>query len=175
MIIGEKVVIQGITKESAHQIYRWVNSEELRSLTGTVYPVSEYEHEKWIECQATASDRKLFIVSDKESKECIGTIGLKNFDWINRNVELYVSLGGLFTSEKVCGGGYGTDAVSTLIKYCFRNLNMHKVYLHVFESNKRAIRCYEKAGMKTEGVLIDHHFQNGEFENTLVMGIENSS
>ena len=49
------------------------------------------------------------------------------------------------------------------------------MYLHVFESNKRAIRCYEKVGMKKEGILLDQHFQNGEYENVIVMGMVNSS
>lgn len=43
-------------------------------------------------------------------------------------------------------------------------------YLHVFESNKRAIRCYEKAGFFVEGTLFEHHFGQEKYENVLVMG-----
>ncbi len=50
------------------------------------------------------------------------------------------------------------------------HLGLHKVYLNVFESNLRARRCYEKAGFKTEGILNEHHFSKGEYENVLVMG-----
>ena len=171
MISGEKTVIKGITKDSVNEIYKWVNREELRPLTGTVYPVSEYEHEKWVEKQVTSPDRKLFLISEKRTGKNIGTIGLKNFDWINRNVELFVSVGDYPDNT----GGYGSDAVRVLVSYCFNRLNLHKVYLHVFESNTRAIRCYEKVGMKQEGILIDHHYQNGKYENVLVMSIINSS
>ena len=172
MISGEKVVLKGITKESANEIYEWVNHEDLRPLTGTVYPVSVFEHEEWIKRQVTRQDRKLFLIADKETGSNIGTIGLKNFDWLNRNVELFVCIAkNLKNSQR----GYGTDAVTTLVKYCFYSLNLHKVYLHVFESNTRAIRCYEKAGMSREGNLIDQHFQNGKYENVLVLGIVNSS
>lgn len=66
--------------------------------------------------------------------------------------------------------GGGTDAVTTLTNFCFSHLNLHKVYLHVFESNKRAIRCYEKSGYKIEGKLKDHHFSKGRFEDVLIMG-----
>lgn len=169
MISGEKVIIKGITKESAHEILSWVNKEELRSLTGTVYPVSEYEHEDWIKRQVTSSDRKLFLISDKETGVNIGTIGLKNLDWINRNAELYISIG----EYPKKGEGYGTDAVKVMITYCFHTLNLHKLYLHVFESNTRAINCYKKAGMIQEGILIDHHFQNGKYENIIAMSIIN--
>lgn len=171
MITGNKIVLKGITKESANEIYEWVNREDLRTLTGTVYPVSEYEHEEWIKRQVTSSDRKLFLIAEKESGKNIGTIGLRNFDWISRNVELFISIGDYPKNTR----GYGSDAVSTLVDYCFKKLNFHKVYLHVFESNKKAIRCYEKVGMRCEGVLKDQHFQNGNYEDVLVMGILNSS
>ena len=65
MITGEKTVIKGITKENSTDIYNWVNREELRNLTGTLYPVSEYEHEEWIKRQTTSSDRKLLYMTRK--------------------------------------------------------------------------------------------------------------
>ncbi len=162
MISGKNVIIRGVQKEDSANIYEWVNVEELRDLTGTLYPVSEFEHEAWIKNVTTSGSTKLFLVLDKSDGRKIGTIGLKNFDTINRNVELFISLN--------ISGGYGADAVETLADYCFRRLNIHKVYLNVFESNKRAIRCYEKAGFVREGVLLEHHFSNYGFENVVMMG-----
>ena len=166
MISGEKVYLKGITKEDAPKIYEWVNQEGLRDLTGTLYPVSEVEHEKWITSQLTNPDRKLFMICCADTDRQIGTIGLRNFDWINRNAELFISIGEVddYTSK-----GYGSDAVVTFVKYCFDHINLHKVYLHVFESNCRAIRCYEKAGFQKEGLLKDHHFSRGGYENVMVM------
>ena len=43
------------------------------------------------------------------------------------------------------------------------DLNRHKIYLHVLESYKRAIRCYEKAGYCVEGSLFEHHFGQGKY------------
>lgn len=166
MITGEKTVIKGITKENSTDIYNWVNREELRNLTGTLYPVSEYEHEEWIKRQTTSSDRKLFVIYDKENDRPIGSIGLKNIDTVSRNAELFICIGDSSAPE-----GCGSDAVSTFVKYCFLHLNFHKIYLHVFESNPRAIRCYQKAGFKMEGELKEHHFQNGAYETVFVMGM----
>lgn len=161
MISGKYVEIRGIAKEDAPLIYEWVNREDLRDLTGTLYPVSEYEHEKWIQNVTLAQDKKLFAVY--RDNRCIGTIGLKFIDHINSNAELFISLGD--TSIP----GIGTDAVSTLVDYCFTHLNFHKIYLHVFESNKRAISCYKNAGFTVEGELKDQHFSNGTYESVLIM------
>ncbi len=161
MITGEKIILRGIKKEDINDIYEWVNIEENRKFTGTQYPISEFEHEKWLNTVTTLCDMKLFLVLDKIDEKKIGTIGLKNFDFTNRNVELFINLG--------ISGGYGSDAVATLTEYCFRQLNYHKVYLHVFESNRRAIRCYEKAGFTIEGKLTEHHFNNYNYEDVFVM------
>lgn len=167
MITGQKTVLKGITKESASLIYEWVNTEELRDFTGTIYPVSEYEHEEWIKKTAVSTDKKIFLICDKESGTPIGTIGLKNFNQLIKKAELFISIGNVnFLSH-----GYGTDAVNTLVKYCFEKLNLHKVSLRVYEKNVRAIKCYEKVGFCKEGLLKDEHFSNGKYENVIVMGI----
>lgn len=91
MISGKIVELRGISKQDAPLIYDWVNKEEYRDLTGTLYPVSEYEHEKWIQNVTLSGNQKLFAVY--HDNKCIGTIGLKNIDDTNRNAELYISLG----------------------------------------------------------------------------------
>jgi UDP-4-amino-4,6-dideoxy-N-acetyl-beta-L-altrosamine N-acetyltransferase len=167
MITGQKIFLKGVTKDESMLIYDWVNREELRALTGTQYPVSEYEHEEWIKRIATATDKKLFLICDKASDRAIGTIGLKNFDYTARKVELFISIG----EPDFISGGYGSDAVKTLVDYCFNSLNLHKIFLRVYESNQRAIRCYEKVGFEKEGTLRDEHFSSGKYENVIIMGI----
>ena len=72
MITGEHVAINGLTKSVSAEILRMVNKEEFRELTGTMYPVSEFEHEEWIRRVATNSEQKLFAVSDKKTNKFLG-------------------------------------------------------------------------------------------------------
>ena len=72
-----------------------------------------------------------------------------------KNAELLVRVNPIHPHSKeeidaVCAAGadlimlpmvYDDDDVKTFVKYCFEHINLHKVYLHVFESNVRAIRC----------------------------------
>lgn len=102
MITGEKVILKGLTKDSASLIYEWVNREELRDLTGTLYPVSEYEHEEWIKRMATSSDTKLFLICEKDGGKPIGTVGLKNFNNTVKKAELFCSIG----DPAFLSGGY---------------------------------------------------------------------
>ena len=100
MISGEKVQLRGITHEDASLIYQWVNREDLRDLTGTLYPISEYEHEQWIKNVTTNGKQKLFTIYMDNS--CIGTIGLKNIGYFNSNAELFISIGE--ASQKISWG-----------------------------------------------------------------------
>ena len=67
--------------------------------------------------------------------------------------------------------GYGTEATTLLVRYAFETLNLNRVWLHVFEENARAVRAYEKAGFRREGLLRQDHYRDGRYHNTIVMGL----
>ena len=102
MIEGTKTVICGLTREATPEILKWVNDPALKPYTGTLYPVSEFEHENWIKNRAESSTDKLFLIKDKESNTNLGTIGLKNIDYI-KNCILALEI--LNFSPKISGGG----------------------------------------------------------------------
>jgi RimJ/RimL family protein N-acetyltransferase len=67
--------------------------------------------------------------------------------------------------------GYGADALRLLCGFAFREMNLQRVSLAVYESNPRARRAYEKVGFKEEGRLRRAHFVGGRHVDTLVMGL----
>lgn len=170
MIEGKLVDLCGLTRDTAGYILRWVNDPELKHYTGTLYPVSEYEHEKWLENRAISKTEKTFVIREKNSKVLIGTIGITNIDYPNSNAEMYICIGNKdFISSQNATHGYGSDAVMALTDFCFNRLNLHKVYLRVFDGNERAVKCYQKAGFTVEGRLAEHHFDNGKYMDVLIM------
>lgn len=78
---------------------------------------------------------------------------------------------GIMIEKKEQNKGYGTIAMNALLKFIFLQLNLHKVYLYVFEENKKAIKVYEKCGFKVEGRLIEEVYKDGSFHNYLRMYI----
>ena len=67
--------------------------------------------------------------------------------------------------------GYGTDATRTLLDFAFGELGLHRVELEVNDFNPRAVRAYEKAGFKRDGVLRDSLYREGKFHDVFVMSI----
>lgn len=66
---------------------------------------------------------------------------------------------------------YCTEAIKLIQEFSFNKLNLNKLELEVRTYNNRAIHCYEKYGFVEEGRLQENFFTDGEYTDTLVMGI----
>ena len=51
------------------------------------------------------------------------------------------------------GQGFGHEAINLVKKLCFEKLCFHRLWLDVYDDNKRAIQLYESEGFIKEGVL----------------------
>ncbi|WP_170075524.1 GNAT family N-acetyltransferase [Paraclostridium dentum] len=167
MILGSKVVLRALNRSDMKSVLNWVNNPQIKNLTGSIFPVSEIEHEKWFESKILDPINKIFGIECKETSNMIGIIGLKNVDLISRNAEMYIYIGDL----NYWGKGYGTDATDNLIEFCINDMNLHRVYLYVFDYNKRALESYKKSGFKLEGVLRESFYRNGRYHDKLIMSV----
>ena len=167
---GKLVRLRGVEKSDLDPMMKWLHDEEVtRFLGGGVFPASTIEEERWIEKTATATDasNKVFAIETKADRKYIGNISLHRINWMCRHAELGMVVG----DKDYWGRGYGTDAVHVLLRLAFEKMGLHRVQLHVFDFNKRAISCYEKCGFRREGVLRDYWFKLGKFQDTIAMAI----
>jgi RimJ/RimL family protein N-acetyltransferase len=65
----------------------------------------------------------------------------------------------------------GTDAVRQLLAFGFRDLNLHRIHLHVLSDNAVAIRTYLKNRFRHEGTLKEAAFIDGEYRDVSMMAI----
>ncbi|MDE7044404.1 MAG: GNAT family N-acetyltransferase, partial [Acetatifactor sp.] len=71
---------------------------------------------------------------------------------------------GIFIGEDDARGrGIGTAAAKLMLRYCFEEEGLHRIYLRAFSSNLQAIRSYEKAGFVREGLLRDDVRIDGKY------------
>lgn len=166
MIKGKKIALRALEKNDLKRCWKWMNDPEVFvGEPGIRLPESFYEEEKWYE--ETQKDVRTKIFAIQIGKRHIGNIGLHNIDNRNKRAELGIMIG-----DKNCWDkGYGSDAIKTILSMGFNELNLHKIYLHVFPSNKRAFKCYEKCGFKKEGALMEHVFKGGKYQDLIVMSI----
>jgi len=167
MIKGKKIVLRALEKDDLRRCWKWVNDPEVTVDMGTSIPKSMHEEERWYEETQKSDKKKIFAI--QVGKKHVGNIGLDNIDYRNRKASLGIMIGEPDYWDK----GYGSDAIKTLLYMGFNELNLHKIYLHVFPSNKGALKCYEKCGFKKEGVLREHVFKGGKYQDLIVMSIIN--
>ncbi len=166
MICGKKTRLRAMEREDIPLCLRWFNDPEVRQYLSMYMPLSVDEEERWFERQLERQDARVFAIETVEGVH-IGNIGLHDLDWKNRNAELGVVIG-----EKAYWGlGYGSDAIRTLLRFAFDEMNLHRVHLRVFDFNERAIRCYRRCGFREEGRLRQGLYRGGAYHDVLLMGI----
>ncbi len=81
------------------------------------------------------------------------------------------SLGIMIGEKEYWSKGYGTDAMRTLLRFGFEEMNLHRIELTVHAGNERALACYRKCGFVEEVRLRQHRYAQGAYHDTLWMGI----
>ena len=169
MLYGERVRLRGIEREDIPTFVRWFNDPGVRQYLLMYEPMSKAKEERWFETQLESRGDFLFAIETLIEDEWahIGNVGLHRVDWKNRTAVLGIVLGEKTLWEQ----GYGTDATRTMLRFAFRELNLHRVELEVFEFNPRAARCYEKAGFQHEGTRRQSLFRDGRYHDAHLMAV----
>ena len=169
---GKLVRLRGYEMSDLDTVMKWINDEEVTQFLGggmLSYPVSSIAERNYIEKfgRSESATEKTFAIETLTDSRFIGAIDLHAINWIDRHSELGIMIG-----DKQCWGrGYGTDAMRVLMRLAFDKLNLHRLWLRVYDFNVRAIASYERCGFKREGVLREHRSFRGEYHDTIVMGV----
>jgi RimJ/RimL family protein N-acetyltransferase len=69
------------------------------------------------------------------------------------------------------GRGLGRRILEELIRIAFEDLKAHRLFLDVFEDNRRARHLYESLGFQYEGVMRDAALREGEYFSLHLMSM----
>ncbi|WP_338131255.1 GNAT family N-acetyltransferase [Cohnella rhizosphaerae] len=112
-------------------------------------------------------DTRGFVIAEVDTELYIGQIGLDAIDWKNRCGRIGIVIGKL----ERCGQGLGTEAMRLLCEYAFKELNLNRLELEVYDFNERAYRSYLKCGFVEEGRLRQKLYRNGRYADVIQMGL----
>ncbi len=166
---GEKVELGPVQREYLPKYVEWFNDWEMSRFMKPGMPrgLTLEDEIEWYERQAKDSNSIVFAILTLPEKKLIGDCGLHGIDLKNRT-----GIYGIFIGDKdYWGKGYGTDATRTLLRFAFEQLGLNRVELEVFDYNPRAVRAYEKAGFRRDGVRRQALYRDGEFHDIYLMGI----
>jgi RimJ/RimL family protein N-acetyltransferase len=169
MLAGNLVKLRPREPSDAEIILPWLNDPEVKRFLGGRYPWSLAAEQEYLRTQTTqpmSFGDAVFIIETLAGR-AIGTTGLHGMTAENREATLGIMIG-----EKDCWSqGYGTDAIVTLLRFAFAEINLHRVQLEVFADNGRGIACYRKCGFVEEVRMRRDRYRLGEWTDALVMGV----
>jgi RimJ/RimL family protein N-acetyltransferase len=171
-IKGEKVTLIPIKAVEKEEFYRlatesygskfWYDDEKKTRLTKEEF--FKDWHDGYFDLNSPEKGQCFWIVVGGEK---IGQINYNKIDLENKKTDLDIIIG----AEDRMRKGYGSDALRALINYLFENFNINKIGTGARANNPRAIRTYEKAGFKKEGLLREEDYFEGKFVDCIKFGI----
>ncbi len=170
MIYGERIRLRGVEKSDLPRFVEWLNDPEVIAGLSMVLPLSQVDEEAWFDhVMKTPQEQHPLVIEVhlEDTWQPVGNCNFFNFDQRSRNAEI-----GIFIGRKdLWNLGYGTEVMCLLLKHGFNTLNLHRIALRAFATNKRAIRAYEKTGFVHEGRLRDAEYRNGSYVDVLFMSV----
>jgi RimJ/RimL family protein N-acetyltransferase len=170
MIYGERIRFRAIEREDLPRFVNWLNDPEVLEGLALYLPLSLSSEQRWFESMLNRPpDEQPMAIEIREGDawKPIGNCGIFNLDSRCRSGEV-----GIFIGEKqLWNQGYGSEAMRLLLRHGFATLNLNRISLDVYETNRRAIRSYEKAGFVLEGRKRQGMYKNGAYIDVLQMSV----
>lgn len=165
-LIGERIYLSPRNCEEVERFTEWLNDFETTDYLGRSAIITTLEVERKYFEENIDKNYNFFIVTLDKDK-LIGTIGLENYDGINRTATLGIFIG----DKEYRSQGYGAEAIKLILDYGFNYLNLNNIKLDIVEFNKRAIACYKKCGFKEAGRRRKCKYIDGKYYDKLMMDI----
>ena len=163
--MGEKVDLVAAERAFVPYFVKWINDPEVTQWLKADPPLSLAMEHDWVD-GIRREGRMVFTILTKEGRP-IGNTGIEQISWKYRRATVGIMIG-----EKECWGkGYGSDAITTLLRYCFEELGMRRVELITDSDNHRAQKAYRKCGFQVEGLLRQYRTKNGRTVDDVMMSI----
>ncbi len=162
---GDLIRLRAVEEQDLSRLNGLIWDPSVTVSLGLTFPESVAQTREWWERNRSQKDGQPFAIETLPG-ELIGGCGLHEIEAHARSAVL-----GIWIARPYWDRGYGTDAVRTLCRFGFREMNLRRISLHVHATNSRAMRAYEKVGFKEEGRLRDEEFTAGEPIDVVVMGM----
>ena len=166
-IENDRLFLRPLGWTDAERVLGWINNKEI--VSNFQFFTSKFTIEEEIRyiLMMTDSPSDLLLGVVTKDGELIGTCGLHEIDFKNDTARLGVIIG----KKEHWNKGYAGEAIRTLIDWAFSVMNLHKIYLNVFVTNKKSVHLYNEIGFQKEGKLRAEYKIRGEYVSMFRMSI----
>lgn len=105
-----------------------------------------------------------WAIARRRDDRCIGMINYHHREAANRRLEL-----GWILAPRHQGRGYAREATAAVIRYCFDQLDTHRIEAMIVPENAASIRLAEALGFEFEGGPIRDRWRAGDVYRSVLM------
>jgi len=154
------------------QLIEWISDEELlTNWSGSLFnfPLTDESLDWYIEDTniTGSSDAFVYKVVETINENIIGHISLGGISWKNRSARI----SRVFIGNSHRNKGYCVEMIRAALKIGFEELQLHRIHLGLYDNNSAALKCYEKSGLKVEGILRDILWYKEKWWSMIEMGM----
>jgi RimJ/RimL family protein N-acetyltransferase len=162
---SDSLTLRTVEEEDLAFIQEGFNDPRIRKNIGRYTPSNHAQQQTHLEERITEGENSIyFLICVDETP--IGLIWLFSLDYQRGKGEI-----GLWITPDEWGNGYGTDAVTLIVDYGFKQLRLHKLIARVQESNATSKQIWDSLGFTQEGFQRDEFYSDGEYVSYYYFGI----
>lgn len=161
------IYLRRMAPEDTDLIIKWRNSDSVRKNFIYQAPFTREGHERWTRTMIDTGKAVQMMICEAEGDTPLGSVYIRDVDRTHNKAEY-----GIFIGEAAARGrGIGTASAKLMLRYCFEEEGLHRIYLRALSGNIQAIRSYEKAGFRKEACLRDDVRIDGEYRDIVWMAV----
>lgn len=165
----ERLLIRDITIDDRYEIFSYRSDKETNIFQSWV-PETMQDVEHFIERNMKAFNLPetwyQLLITDRQTKEVIGDIGIHFFG--NENVQAEL---GITIAKHFHGKGYASESLRAVIDYLFQNLQKHRIIASVDPLNTSSVKLMERLGFRKEGHFIKSLFWKNEWVDDIIYAV----
>ena len=167
-LVGERIYLRPLEPTDAPLLAACNNDPEVRISFFTHTPCSVSQQADRIRgFYGAGADYLPLAICPRETDLAIGVTAYHRLDLVSHAAVFSICI----ADADQRGRGYATEVTRLMLKYGFDILNLHRVQLHVWADNAKAVHTYEKCGFRMEGTLREAMRHDGVYCDFHVMGI----
>lgn len=147
--------------------YLWVRDKEVTKYSLSIFQkmVTDNEISNWFD--GMLSNKSSYKKAIIYCKKIIGYAGIAKISETNKSGEYFIFIGNKsYHNKKI-----GTFVTKEIVKHGFQQLGLNRIMLTVSEKNIGAIKVYNNADFKTEGIMKQAFYRDGKFHDKIIMAI----
>lgn len=169
MYTYEELTIRPIQEGDLERLWELIYKDEKpewKKWDAPYYPHQAKSYEEFLKSSSQFLNRESFWAIEVSGVVC----GIISYYW-EHEPSKWLELGIVFHEAKTWGKGLGTRAMSLWIKHLFNTMPLVRVGFTTWSGNQRMIRVGEKLGMQMEARIRKVRYYNGEYYDSIRMGI----